>query len=143
MARPIAVRRAPSAMAAPSSTDEGPMARTRSTATPKPAAAPIAAARSDSSRALAPMAPGPTPRTASIVTSSRRRSTQYAPAAPTSSSAVMIAAMPTGWIALRTFAERVVVRSTTNGSVERATSRGWCGSSLATSRASTRSGSSS
>ena len=60
------------------------------------AAAPSTAASSDSSSALAPIAPGPTPRTASIVTSSRRRSTQYAPAAPTSSKAVMIPAMPDG-----------------------------------------------
>ena len=65
----------------------GPSRPTSQRASSAPSSVPIAAGRASSSTALPASAPGPTPRADSSRTSARRRSAQYDPAAPTSSSA--------------------------------------------------------
>ena len=98
-----------------SSTGLGPSQATSQRASSQPSTVPATAGSASSSAALAASAPGPTPREDSSRTSRARRSAQYDPAAPTSSSASSEPPNAIGSTGPRSPSRIEVVRATNSG----------------------------
>ena len=101
--------------AAASSSGLGPNVRTSHRAVSQPRTVPTSAGSANSSVALSANAPGPTPREDSNRTSRARRSAQYDPAAPTSSSASSEPPSAIGSTGPRSPSRISVVRATNSG----------------------------